>query len=120
MSSAVDDTDRLDRLLQRYGSDPDIVWVVTRLEPRHSRVKRRDDAIRRALALFPGVPTASARKLAVALGAYFCSGWPAEQHLAFLPTADERHQLLHTILRLNGGRPLGGRQSTIFLKIGKI
>ena len=108
--AALTDSARLERILQLYGQDPDIVWAVERLEPRQCRIRRRDDAIRTALAHFSGPPTAAARALAAALAAYFCSGWPAERHLPVLPDASDRHRDLHSILRLNGGKPMGYRR----------
>lgn len=109
MTGAGDDQGgRLDHLLRRYGGDPDVVWLVEKVEPRNSRVRRRDHAVRSALALFSGRPSIAARALSVALTAYERGLWRDEQHLAVLPeTVTERHRLLHAILRLNGGKPLG-------------
>jgi hypothetical protein len=111
MATPVDDTRaRLDRILQRYGSDADVVWLVEAVEPRHSCIQRRDGAVRAAREHFAGTMTTAARALADALSAYFVSGWPGEQHLSALPDAAPRHQALHAILRLNGGRPLAYRR----------
>jgi hypothetical protein len=105
------DQDRLARILARYGNDPDIAWLIERIEPRQCRIKRRDALTRAALQEhFPDKLTLSAKALDRALSAYWSSNWPAEQHLLTLPDASPRHCALHAILRANNGKPLGWRQ----------
>jgi hypothetical protein len=58
------DQDRIARILARYGGDPDIAWLVERVEPRQGRIKRRDALTRAALQEhFPDKLTLSAKAL---------------------------------------------------------
>lgn len=108
---ATDDSGvRLTRISQRYADDGDVQWLIGLVEPRHARIARRDAAVRAARALFPGPPTTQARMLSAALSAYQRTDWLVEKRLPALPSAVERHALLHLILRLNGGRPLAYRR----------
>lgn len=105
------DQARIARILARYGSDPDVQWLVELLEPRQCRIKRRDALTRATLREhFPDKLTLSAKALGRALSAYWLSNWSAEQHLLTLPDASPRHCALHAILRANGGKALGWRQ----------
>ncbi len=81
--------------------------------PRENRLHLRDEAIRAAFmqAPYAGLsPTAAAKELARALGAYLSGGWLRERDLDHLPNASEHRQTLHRIAKLNGGHSLGPRQ----------
>ncbi len=80
---------------------------------RSDRLHLRDETIRAAFLQHPYAnlsPSAAAKELARALGAYLSGGWLREQHLDHLPNASEHRQTLHKIARLNGGRSVGWRQ----------
>lgn len=106
----VEDAARLDRLLQKYPGDADVAWLVERCSPHHSRIQRRDSAIRAAVSRSPGPVTTEAKALSVALLAHYRTAWMVERYLGVPDGADERHRALHEILRLNGGKPLGYRR----------
>lgn len=115
-----DDAGRLDRLLQRYPGDEDVVWLVTRIESRECRLRRRNEAIREAVEHYRDpCLTLAAKAVANALEGYFASGWLTEHRLSVLPeSAGMRHVLLHRILRLNSGRLLRWHMIYEISKIG--
>jgi hypothetical protein len=85
--------------------------LIESTEPRQTRVRRRDEAIRATVAEhFPGRPCQAAKALASAWAAYAASGWRSERNLAALPeSAAPRHAALHAITRLNDGRAMAWR-----------
>jgi hypothetical protein len=81
-------------------------WLV-----RRRRLAARNGAIVAARMVFSQPrETVAAKELVRALAGYRLSNWRGEAAIAALPEVSGRHPVLHTVLRLNGGRGLGWRR----------
>src|SRR5947207_3150198 len=72
--------------------------------------ENRDAALRDARRFHSGPPSAAAKRLAAELDRYLAGPWLLERGFDDLPEATAKRRMLHKVIRLNGGRPLGWRQ----------
>jgi hypothetical protein len=81
--------------------------------------RRRQVAIRTAMALYQGPPSRRAKDLADRYRAYLASGWLRERDLETLPEPRSTERvLLHRIARLNNGRALCARAAITASRLG--
>jgi len=81
------------------------------VDPPQSACQRRAEAVRKALSIYQGAPSARAKELERQYRSYLARGWLRERDFEKLPAPHSTERdLLHRLARCNAGASLSWRQ----------